>query len=669
MASCIYFCISQKEITKPTFKIPMFLKLLLACVSGIIILTGLIASIAPPNTWDSMTYHMSRVMHWIQNQSVAHYPTHIQRQLHSNPWAEFAITHLQILSGGDCLANCVQWFSMLGCILGVTLIAKKIGADLRGQIFAAALVATLPMGILQASSTQTDYVLTFWFVCFVYYSILFKDKPNWYHSIAVGATLGLAILTKAIAYIYLLPFLVWLALPTVKKLRSHFLKPALIIAIVVVVINLGHYTRNFDLYGSPLGPGQESPTGEFKYTNDVYSVSSFLSNVIRNLGLHIGTPISGVNAITEKGIYLLHRMLGVDVNDSRTTWTGTEFHVQRLSKHEDTAGNPLHLALIVISVAVFASSKQLRKSRDVVKYIVSLITAFLLFCVFLKWQPWHSRLHLPLFVMWSPVIALVVSNLEIKWFSNAILIILVVLSLPWVLQNISRPLIGKNSILNTSRCDQYFNNRTHIKESYYKSSLLINLQQCRDIGLDLGRDDWEYPIWALLRRTTNRIPRIEHINVNNGSGKISGGIFNPCAVLKTDKDEKLFVTMVDRNIVEKASWTWVGRYGDGWIGDNAKLRLENMQQENMGVLRIYIPANQEMLSFLPIDISLRGDNRILNRIIQKGNLEHEVDVSELVSNGSGNIHITVSKTWRPIDLGINEDKRSLSIRVEYEPHK
>ena len=34
-----------------------------------------IALTAPPNTWDSMTYHMSRVWHWAQNQTVSHYPT------------------------------------------------------------------------------------------------------------------------------------------------------------------------------------------------------------------------------------------------------------------------------------------------------------------------------------------------------------------------------------------------------------------------------------------------------------------------------------------------------------------------------------------------------------------------------------------------------------------
>ena len=50
--------------------------------TGVLVLTiALIAVVAPPNTFDSMTYHMSRVAHWVQNASVEPYPTGIQRQM------------------------------------------------------------------------------------------------------------------------------------------------------------------------------------------------------------------------------------------------------------------------------------------------------------------------------------------------------------------------------------------------------------------------------------------------------------------------------------------------------------------------------------------------------------------------------------------------------------
>lgn len=213
--------IRKRERTDPSLSIhttPLYLYIILAGTACIVIITGLIAIIAPPNTWDSMTYHMPRVMHWIQNKTVAHYPTAIQRQLYYAPWAEFAIAHLQILSDGDRFANMVQWFSMVGSLVAVSLIARELGADKKGQLFAALFVVSIPMGILQSSSTQNDYVVSFWLVCFVYYGLIILKTPNYWLASAIGASLGLAIMTKPIAYLYATPFLLWFLASSVKKI-------------------------------------------------------------------------------------------------------------------------------------------------------------------------------------------------------------------------------------------------------------------------------------------------------------------------------------------------------------------------------------------------------------------------------------------------------------------
>ena len=550
--SVIVYCFtSQQEVSKARNSIrlsftsmPVFQRCLLAGVVLIVILTGLTASIAAPNNWDSMTYHMSRVMHWIQNQGVGHYPTHILRQLHSNPWSEFAMTHFQILNGGDYLANFIQWFSMVGCILGVTLIAERFGSNLRGQIYAAAVVATLPMGILQASSTQNDYVTSFWLVCFVYYCIMSIQKPNLYYSLGVGASLGLSILTKGTSYIYAFPFLVWLCWSMVKLLRLRICRHVLIISVVVLLINIGHYSRNLELFRNPLGPDAMSPAKEYTLTNDVFTVSSIVSNTLRNAGLHMGTPIKLCNDAIEKGIYSAYNVFGIDINDPLTTWTGTGFHINTLSAHEDSAGNPIHLVLILLTISIIILFWKQRKESYFTGYIIALVVAFLIFCGCLKWQPWHSRLHLPLFVLWSPVIAVIMSTAINKWIANVIMMTLVITSFHWVLKNESRPLTGRNSILNTSRIDQYFNNRPGIKESYYDCALAVSSQQCSNIGIQLGGDHWEYPLWVLIQRSSEQIPRIEHVYVGNNSYKISLGNFKPCTLLKTDKNGKMSMNLL-----------------------------------------------------------------------------------------------------------------------------
>jgi hypothetical protein len=258
----------------------------------------------------------------------------------------------------------------------------------------------------------------------------------------------------------------------------------------------------------------------------------------------MGTPIKLCNTAVEKGIYSAHNVLGIDINDPLTTWTGTRFHINTLSAHEASAGNPIHLVLILLAIFIIIFFWKNRKEPYLKGYIIALVVAFLIFCGCLKWQPWHSRLHLPLFVLWSPVIAVIMSTAMNKWIANVIMAILVIISFHWVLKNESRPLIGQNSILNTSRIDQYFINRPGIKESYYYCALAISSQQCNDIGLQLGGDHWEYPLWVLIQRNSKQMSRIEHVNVRNRSDKISLGNFNPCALLKADKDGKMSLSIL-----------------------------------------------------------------------------------------------------------------------------
>jgi len=118
----------------------------------VLLLVGLIALLAPPNTFDSMTYHMSRVAHWAHQGSVAPYPTHIVRQITAPPLAEFAILQLQLLSGGDRLANLVQFFALCGCVLNVSLIAARLRAGPRGQILAA-----VACGVLLGRQQHADH--------------------------------------------------------------------------------------------------------------------------------------------------------------------------------------------------------------------------------------------------------------------------------------------------------------------------------------------------------------------------------------------------------------------------------------------------------------------------------------------------------------------------------
>lgn len=487
------------------------------CAAIPVVATGLIAIIAPPNNWDSMAYHMARVAHWIQNRSVDFYPTHVPRQLYMNPWGEYAILHLQILSGGDRFANLVQWSCMLGSLIAVSRIAQHLAARPHGQALAAAIAATLPMGILQATSTQTDYVVGFWLTCFVCFvlGIIRERRADWGTTLGAAGSLALAILAKATAYLFALPFLIWLVASVVRHQRTRGWNILVTIAATVIVVNWGHFWRNWDLYGSPIGPARE---GQSTYYNQIVSLPALVSNLLRNTALHLETPFTAVNTFTMQAILRLHSWIGADPSDTRTTWAALTFtRVSGMSRNDASAGNLVHLVMTWACAPVILASRTLRRERALLGYGGCLVIALVLFCGYLKWQPWNSRLHLPLFVLWCPAIAVVAERLLHRRVIVVLAALLVVLATPWIVGNLFRPLVGQGSILRAPRVNVYFYNRPNLRQQYLDTANFLREQQCAQIGLIGNWDTWEYPLWVVLQRAFQGNVRLEHVAVANVS--------------------------------------------------------------------------------------------------------------------------------------------------------
>ena len=381
-------------------------KHIVAAISIISACTFVIAIVSPPNNWDSMIYHMSRVMHWLQQGSVDHFPTSNLRQIELNPWAEYAILQFQVLSGGDYLANLVQWFSMAGCIIGVSLIAYLFAATARGQLLSGLIAATVPMGILQSSSTQNDLVVSFWLVCFVVFGILSVRERSLAWIALMSLSLGLAVLTKGTAYVFAAPFVFWFFLQDVKRSWRHAAGKYLLLGIIVLSVNLGHYQRNYQLFHSPLHSGTTF------YFNNRLTPAIAVSNISRNLAIHLLTPSETVKGFLMRSLRSLHSAIGIAIDDPGTTWPGKTVETFLLGFHDEVSGNPLHLILFMFTVAALACKKSLRSTLP---YVLAGLAGFSLFCIMLRWQPWASRLHLPFFLLFSPVAGLVVSGLGKGW--------------------------------------------------------------------------------------------------------------------------------------------------------------------------------------------------------------------------------------------------------------
>lgn len=124
----------------------------------LLILLVITASLYPPNTYDVLTYHMARVVHWIQNGSVAYYPTAIDRQNVMGPGAEYLLLFLQVLSSSDQLANLVQLFAFIVLVISVLHILRLFKGDRRSAGWIMILSVTAPIAIMEASGAKNDLV-------------------------------------------------------------------------------------------------------------------------------------------------------------------------------------------------------------------------------------------------------------------------------------------------------------------------------------------------------------------------------------------------------------------------------------------------------------------------------------------------------------------------------
>lgn len=114
----------------------------------------------PPNNWDSMTYHLARAAFWRQNESVGYLADAYDGRLNANPpSSESVLTFVLELTREERLAGFLQFSAAIICLLAVFILARRLGLCEREAAFGGLLFLTLPLVVLQASTTQNDLVV------------------------------------------------------------------------------------------------------------------------------------------------------------------------------------------------------------------------------------------------------------------------------------------------------------------------------------------------------------------------------------------------------------------------------------------------------------------------------------------------------------------------------
>ena len=505
----------------------------------------------PPNNFDSLAYHLARVVHWTQNGNLNFYQTNSIRELTTPPLAEYKILHLYILNGNDRLISMVQFTSMLLIIPTLTAILDLLIKPYQKKLcllLSIIIVPSIFMLTFQSTTTQTDLIAS----CFVLMLLYWGVKPILAGQLEIENILflcfsaALTYFTKPNALVFILPTCILLGIVYLIKFKWNVLIIIPSFFLCFIAINGLFLHRIYSMYGNFLGEIAE------KNINNEFTVKIMISNLIKNISMHMTMPLYGQPEFVVRIVTKLHKILGLELNNPMTSIWGEywlDYHF-----NEDMVGNFFYLMIFLISFVLFCfETKEKDDNYRLIgfSYIFSLIIGYCLFSLIAPWQPWQTRLDLPWFVLTLPFVIYSLVNCDLKIqigilnntfhlsvFHLGIFIFLIIS--PILFNN---PNKYPRALFINTREERYFPSYAVVKNSYISASNFIKSSGYKKIGLTFGWNDWEYPIWVLSDALKNDI-QLNYLGQdypNKGYNKLSDadvwigiGSPDPSAVLIKD---------------------------------------------------------------------------------------------------------------------------------------
>jgi hypothetical protein len=457
----------------------------------------LMALYSPPNNNDSMIYHLPRQILWMSNASVFISEAPNIFMLKWPPLSEYLGVNLWILADSDRLHNLVQWIALIGCLLVLNMILELLGAS-KGFLTSSAILVSIPAVFYQASNTKNDIQVGFLLLCLIWLTEVAVKKRTVSSPLAIftGIAVGFCLMAKGTSLIYLtvlLPILLFRLFAN--RVSLHF-APILSAVLISIVIASPHYiphTKNI-LAGD---------TGEnSEHKNAKINIQNAVSVLSKNVALQMALPWPSWNAAVKNGVEKLHQKLGVRVNSPETSFYDQPFDVIYWPNSEDNVTSILAILIIILLPFVFIY--QLIRGRKVGGFYYFLpVMLLLIFSILLKWQPWHTRLLIPIEIVAGIPIGIVMAS----GISVLAKIFLVGFSAWWFfpcLKGWHRPLLGYQPVFLMQDLDQRAMKAP--REAFDTIALSEILAQLKPQSLRI--DNSFYPPLVYMGRDSRAWPRI-----------------------------------------------------------------------------------------------------------------------------------------------------------------
>lgn len=478
-------------------------------ITGIINL--LISFITYPNEWDSMTGHLVKCALYLQNGNmnrlqgttwtIDFYPN-------SLPTLQMFFYHLLGEKGFKFIHYISYWLYVIS-IYGIT---KKISTSAQSRVWVLLISALIPTALIQATTTETDIVLTAYLGCVAYFMFAFQESRSTLNIVLLALMAGVFIGHK-VTFLLISPAIFVVVVYTVLSKKEFYQKlkffiPTFIVGILIFVLPTGYIANVKEVGKFSLGSLSAPPIVMKWHGIEDYSTKDKIKNLALNTaryssdflnfdgirGTDAGKKLNDAFRIVPNKVFSILPIEG----EKFTVVAGFYFDPPLRFYLERPYWGIISFGLLlpIIILLLF------RKGENKTPYLILLSAAvlhFLSLCLSAPYDPIKARYFLNMTIWALPLLAYVKPykfSKTWKVWSIFTAIIITISGICTIVLTRLHPFFGEKTIFNTSRMEQLTVARPDIFEAYQKFDEIVPKDAIVALGTQQEHEDFEYPLWG-----------------------------------------------------------------------------------------------------------------------------------------------------------------------------
>ncbi|MEM9538939.1 MAG: hypothetical protein AAGA60_05435 [Cyanobacteria bacterium P01_E01_bin.42] len=418
--------------------------------------------------WDSMSYHLARVMYFIQNQNTDFFNASYWAQVFHPVYSSYLNISFLMLFGDERGMNLVQFVG--GCfsafsVFGIALFFSKnfVASMLSGCLF-----LNLTQVSLQMTSTQNDLWMSSLLGCGLYFLILLKKEKSIHLILFSCLSIAIALGGKLSGVLYIPSLLTLLAI-FIRDRKIQFWYCIVLVLLTSLIFFTSGYWENLTHFGTIAGSQAVLEEHSLKNFTMIQRLKLGLENTLRYCTHFFsldGMPNIGIIGEIHRGMkkvfVTFFQLLGINLYNQEGT--RAPFVIDGPYANENISYWGI-LGFLVWGSAL--SSIFLKKFRYFFPLALSAIIFLLAQSFSSQYDPWRGRYFIACSIFATPITSIAFSRQSCHKVVNFILIAFLFLgsfsSMTTLILRRDRPLIpyrGTESILTMNRIEQLTSERT-----------------------------------------------------------------------------------------------------------------------------------------------------------------------------------------------------------------